>query len=176
MHTKSALRSSATRASSYDSPSMTWHQWHHTAPMSSRMGLSSVRARANAASPHGCQCTGWWAADLRYAEGSETRRLDIEGNLPTGRFQIPHHRPRHQLGPDDQAVLVDVERGTVMRRALPLGRRGTDERSEEHTSELQSRGHLVCRLLLEKKKHIITAISKRHNIFAAPLMLPYTTH
>src|SRR5439155_12766291 len=26
------------------------------------------------------------------------------------------------------------------------------ERSEEHTSELQSRGHLVCRLLLEKKK------------------------
>src|SRR5690625_5420851 len=30
------------------------------------------------------------------------------------------------------------------------------ERSEEHTSELQSRGHLVCRLLLEKKKNIIT--------------------
>src|SRR5690625_6976266 len=28
----------------------------------------------------------------------------------------------------------------------------TRERSEEHTSELQSRGHLVCRLLLEKKK------------------------
>src|SRR5690625_6528979 len=27
-------------------------------------------------------------------------------------------------------------------------------RSEEHTSELQSRGHLVCRLLLEKKKQI----------------------
>ena len=32
-------------------------------------------------------------------------------------------------------------------------------RSEEHTSELQSRLHLVCRLLLEKKKHII----KIHN-------------
>src|SRR5207253_8617854 len=28
---------------------------------------------------------------------------------------------------------------------------GTRSRSEEHTSELQSRGHLVCRLLLEKK-------------------------
>src|SRR5690625_5540372 len=27
-----------------------------------------------------------------------------------------------------------------------------EHRSEEHTSELQSRGHLVCRLLLEKKK------------------------
>src|SRR5439155_4944542 len=29
---------------------------------------------------------------------------------------------------------------------------GKTHRSEEHTSELQSRGHLVCRLLLEKKK------------------------
>src|SRR5690625_1084211 len=32
-------------------------------------------------------------------------------------------------------------------------RRVAKERSEEHTSELQSRGHLVCRLLLEKKKN-----------------------
>src|SRR2546422_8548585 len=30
---------------------------------------------------------------------------------------------------------------------------GCYDRSEEHTSELQSRLHLVCRLLLEKKKH-----------------------
>src|SRR5207253_9060857 len=33
-----------------------------------------------------------------------------------------------------------------------VGFRWYGERSEEHTSELQSRGHLVCRLLLEKKK------------------------
>src|SRR3712207_7438856 len=31
-------------------------------------------------------------------------------------------------------------------------------RSEEHTSELQSRQYLVCRLLLEKKKHIHTHV------------------
>src|SRR6266508_4501889 len=39
-------------------------------------------------------------------------------------------------------------------RAWPPGDRGGSlaPRSEEHTSELQSRGHLVCRLLLEKKK------------------------
>src|SRR3712207_8389309 len=36
-------------------------------------------------------------------------------------------------------------------RARPTRRR-TDGRSEEHTSELQSRQYLVCRLLLEKKK------------------------
>src|SRR5439155_8290257 len=35
------------------------------------------------------------------------------------------------------------------------GRRSSSSRSEEHTSELQSRGHLVCRLLLEKKKNTI---------------------
>src|SRR5690625_6572028 len=33
-------------------------------------------------------------------------------------------------------------------------------RSEEHTSELQSRGHLVCRLLLEKKKKQQTTVIK----------------
>src|SRR5258706_9959937 len=38
----------------------------------------------------------------------------------------------------------------------PVGSRG-DNRSEEHTSELQSLTNLVCRLLLEKKKKIINA-------------------
>src|SRR3712207_7696487 len=38
---------------------------------------------------------------------------------------------------------------------------GEDVRSEEHTSELQSRQYLVCRLLLEKKK--ITITTTRHN-------------
>src|SRR5690554_7574789 len=33
----------------------------------------------------------------------------------------------------------------------------SDLRSEEHTSELQSRPHLVCRLLLEKKKYLVNS-------------------
>ena len=38
-------------------------------------------------------------------------------------------------------------------------------RSEEHTSELQSRPHLVCRLLLEKKKKVTTEDhTSEHNI------------
>src|SRR5207253_3875291 len=36
---------------------------------------------------------------------------------------------------------------------------GSDPRSEEHTSELQSRGHLVCRLLLEKKKYNVDDVA-----------------
>src|SRR5690625_6002311 len=47
-------------------------------------------------------------------------------------------------------------RDEVVRRCGPArsGARAPRCRSEEHTSELQSRGHLVCRLLLEKKKNI----------------------
>src|SRR5437870_10575399 len=56
----------------------------------------------------------------------------------------------------------EPERAPALRRYLdeevapslaPLGFTSRERvRSEEHTSELQSRGHLVCRLLLEKKK------------------------
>src|SRR5258705_7144606 len=47
-----------------------------------------------------------------------------------------------------QAVVADVDAG--LRIALVAQ---AAHRSEEHTSELQSLRHLVCRLLLEKKKH-----------------------
>src|SRR5690625_6258157 len=40
---------------------------------------------------------------------------------------------------------------TATRGRLLVGLAAAAKRSEEHTSELQSRGHLVCRLLLEKK-------------------------
>src|SRR3712207_8884589 len=42
------------------------------------------------------------------------------------------------------------------RTSRPLRTAWTKHRSEEHTSELQSRQYLVCRLLLEKKKKNIT--------------------
>src|SRR2546422_5830433 len=48
--------------------------------------------------------------------------------------------------------------------AAPLAAQdGEHERSEEHTSELQSRLHLVCRLLLEKKKNNCTARRQPHH-------------
>src|SRR2546422_6385402 len=45
------------------------------------------------------------------------------------------------------------ECGRDRNRNLESGHPAGDRRSEEHTSELQSRLHLVCRLLLEKKKN-----------------------
>src|SRR3712207_8115318 len=66
------------------------------------------------------------------------------------------------VGLHDLAELLDpteverrVREGRV-RVQLGLGRRAVAGRSEEHTSELQSRQYLVCRLLLEKKKNIKT--------------------
>src|SRR5690349_23947583 len=55
------------------------------------------------------------------------------------------------------AVEVPVGLGALVGRAL-LGR------SEEHTSELQSRRDLVCRLLLEKKKKKIHNIQHPHQL------------
>src|SRR5258708_28997137 len=45
-----------------------------------------------------------------------------------------------------------------------VDRHGVRERSEEHTSELQSPDHLVCRLLLEKKKKIQDKKNSHHKI------------
>src|SRR2546422_11071273 len=56
-----------------------------------------------------------------------------------------------QLAQDVARELTVGRRERVL-RVGGCGQRG-DQRSEEHTSELQSRLHLVCRLLLEKKKH-----------------------
>src|SRR3712207_7536221 len=56
-----------------------------------------------------------------------------------------------------EAELVEpvlIQRGRRPHRDEALADRVEERRSEEHTSELQSRQYLVCRLLLEKKKII----------------------
>src|SRR5436309_6973235 len=47
-------------------------------------------------------------------------------------------------------------------RSTASPRRSRSSRSEEHTSELQSRENLVCRLLLEKKKNMYFAVRQIH--------------
>src|SRR3712207_7041713 len=83
---------------------------------------------------------------------TEIYTLSLHDALPisAGRGRRPLHRPgaRHVLGRGDGPA--------GCRRPEADGRRLADRqlqgRSEEHTSELQSRQYLVCRLLLEKKK------------------------
>src|SRR2546422_7551387 len=66
--------------------------------------------------------------------------------------------------PETPVIAVIVSSGIMMSRSCRLCTRAPNRRrnfplnfrSEEHTSELQSRLHLVCRLLLEKKKNQMT--------------------
>src|SRR5690554_7468171 len=61
------------------------------------------------------------------------------------------------------ADIINVSTGNTVENQKPqMGRM----RSEEHTSELQSRPHLVCRLLLEKKKkqHTTNTSQNKQNI------------
>src|SRR2546423_9762946 len=78
------------------------------------------------------------------------------GQGPAGRtYLVPHH----DLPVDHAQDRLDRQRGAQQRRRRPdppaptqvLQRVNVEERSEEHTSELQSLAYLVCRLLLEKK-------------------------
>src|SRR5439155_26078476 len=71
---------------------------------------------------------------------------------PPGRPAPAENRSiRHRPGPRRHSAARNGHRRCRLGAAWPF-------RSEEHTSELQSRGHLVCRLLLEKKKDCTTVI------------------
>src|SRR6266436_8352572 len=65
-------------------------------------------------------------------------------------FLMIRRPPRSTLFP--YTTLFRSRRQTRRGRPRPADPRARPPRSEEHTSELQSRLHLVCRLLLEKKK------------------------
>src|SRR5690625_6114475 len=83
---------------------------------------------------------------------------DGSHETPDGKncFESEEHATRAHLGLREDLAFT---RGRLAKteNALVRAERERDEaqrRSEEHTSELQSRGHLVCRLLLEKKKKV----------------------
>src|SRR5439155_27302817 len=67
-----------------------------------------------------------------------------------------HQTSRDRLRLDFLDVQSDAIVFDLDHDRLAPGKDGRDrDRSEEHTSEFQSRGHLVCRLLLEKKKSLL---------------------
>src|SRR5258708_22817604 len=91
------------------------------------------------------------------------------GHHAAASFEISHGDMEHALAdertaliyaPEEPALLMDVAyvhlRRSEYKQSLEYLERARrvapDNRSEEHTSELQSPDHLVCRLLLEKKK------------------------
>src|SRR3712207_7783011 len=95
---------------------------------------------------------------------TEIYTLSLHDALP---ISIPHNtaimtrrgvRVSINSDSDERARRLNVDAAKMMRYG------GLTERSEEHTSELQSRQYLVCRLLLEKKKT---------TIFYSDIILPF---
>src|SRR2546430_7468636 len=68
-----------------------------------------------------------------------------------------HVEPRQSLTASNADEWVRNAPGTEGQLALGMLKVMVDERSEEHTSELQSQSNLVCRLLLEKKNTTVSA-------------------
>src|SRR5437868_8645851 len=93
------------------------------------------------------------AATMRLSMVTQIRSTSITIFLITRPPPRPTLFPYTTLFRSDVSA-VDVQRVVGLRRdhVLPVG--GAAVRSEEHTSELQSRFDLVCRLLLEKKNRV----------------------
>src|SRR5690606_8529773 len=74
---------------------------------------------------------------------------DAEQDVATS-GEIPEGWMGLDIGPETRKLFAEIIKSS--KTVLWNGPMGVFERSEEHTSELQSRENLVCRLLLEKKK------------------------
>src|SRR5690554_7332084 len=90
---------------------------------------------------------------------SEINPLSLHDALPICEVPVGHLPNVFQelLGEQANVGLVQAAQGEDIGHAL--GDQGIVQdlpRSEEHTSELQSRPHIVCRLLLDKKESIVT--------------------
>src|SRR5436190_16289124 len=103
--------------------------------------------------------------------------------LPLCFFFLTIRRPpRSTLFPyttlfrSERVRFFDIDPNPVSSTGIRAGG-PADERSEEHTSELQSHSDLVCRLLLEKKK-ILAAndFSKAYSTFLPHLLRSKLTH
>ena len=110
---------------------------------------------------------GGWVFFFNDTATTEIYTLSLHDALPI--YAVGEHTPCHgqfhsavrnflKIGRDSPIFLVRGTKTDVRAARMSLvdkfiGRNKTGSRSEEHTSELQSPDHLVCRLLLEKKKH-----------------------
>src|SRR5690606_41339769 len=97
--------------------------------------------------------------DLRVLHSFPTRRSSDLGLLvvrasSADQQNVADFLDKAQRNLQRQVILETKILEVSLTNEFQAGIRWTDLRSEEHTSELQSRENLVCRLLLEKKKSV----------------------
>src|SRR2546430_13466354 len=90
-----------------------------------------------------------------------TRRPPRSPLFPTPPLSRSHPADRALVDPPQQRRGAALVHTRALHEALPAA-----ERSEEHTSELQSQSNLVCRLLLEKKKKNVLDLSLSPSLIA----------
>src|SRR5258708_26729932 len=93
-------------------------------------------------------CSRWFLFFFNDTATTEIYTLSLHDALPILRLPLRLGKPAGDVVAGGLSLTFRVWELLVLTVAL---------RSEEHTSELQSPDHLVCRLLLEKKKKIINA-------------------
>src|SRR2546430_13133182 len=81
-------------------------------------------------------------------------------------FRSDPEEARFMDGNDDDLVGIHPKNRSWFRNLLRVD---THQRSEEHTSELQSQSNLVCRLLLAKKILMTAGLPSAHGHHGAPL-------
>src|SRR5258708_1581399 len=128
---------------------------------SSSFGLPVVTSRTGESTNTRLRSTGkLWSAATGFERGNAESRLEAGQKLPTstrlhrlskgsmghGVYHVIHSKPYRQV----RKLLRIPRRVGPFPRVADVGIEA--DRSEDHTSELQSPDHLVCRLLLEKKK------------------------
>src|SRR5690625_6524712 len=102
-------------------------EWHELLDAAGATSWTHRDIAAWLVAEHGVD--GWWAQGLTVGY-EQARGMRVPGQRPDGTFDANASK-------------------TIARGADEVFAQIADDRSEEHTSELQSRGHLVCRLLLE---------------------------
>src|SRR5690625_5676203 len=113
----------------------------------------------------GCDVRGAWGADDHELQQSKiVEAISGTGAEVVGLTEIENSARitgEADAATADLVAALNEHDGEGTWAYVPTGEayieQGLDGRSEEHTSELQSRGHLVCRLLLEKKKNQVSS-------------------
>src|SRR5437868_8610727 len=103
---------------------------------------------------------------FNYSATTDIYTLSLHDALPISLGEYRVTASAASFASEEQTIAVLSGTAPILHFELKLG----SKRSEEHTSELQSRFDLVCRLLLEKKKNITIVLRRSTHVYSLSLV------